>query len=133
MINTILNLLKTKLSEITDVKEILFINKEPEQTPQVIIQWDTTTEDQIQNLISNMISTFNLTVRMPFNNEEWDVLFFNWLISDIVDKINTNKTLDWTIENIVITWVTPENNDDWSKKRWYVITLEIEYKTSISE
>ena len=133
MINIILDLLKTKLWEVTYVKEILFINKEPEQTPQVIIQWDTSSENQIQSLISNMTSFFKLTVRMPFVNEEEDVLFFNWLISDIVEKLNTNKTLDNTVENIIITSIEPDNNDDWSKKRVYTISLEISYKVNISE
>jgi len=131
MINNILDLLKTKMGEIDDIKEILFINKEAEETPQMIIQWDNSNENTIENLRTNMVSNFNITVRMPFNNEEWDVLFFNNLIEKIIQKINLNKTLDNNVENIYINSITPENSDEWTKKRSYIFNLEISYKENI--
>ena len=125
--NEILQLLKVKINEINDIQEVLFVNKESESSPNMIIQWENENLEDNENFFSEISWYYKLILRTDFTNTENDVLYFNDLVNEVKEKISKNKTLDWKVTNIELQNIITDNSDEWSSKRIVTFNLEIKY------
>lgn len=132
MINQILDALKLKLQAITTIKEFTYIHKDPLQTPQCVLVFDKWNEQWYETGRTIVNNDFNIFLKIPFENLEADVTFFNSLIDSVVAQIWSNKTLNGLVENIMITSITSDSNEDATKVRSVVISLSTFYKLPIA-
>lgn len=112
-----------KISEIPEIQEVATYFKSMENTPQAIILYRSSVEDVISTLNVKIINTFKIIVRSEFKNTENQETYARLLSQLVLDKINTNRNLDKTVEfvnidSIVVDW---EESDEKTK----TITIDV--------
>lgn len=133
MINQILQKLKTKLSEVSELQSIKFVHLDDSVFPKAVIEWDWSSETWYETWKSRFNNKFKIFLKYSYKNDEDSVLFFNTVIYNIASKLNTNKTLDGLVSFLTIDSISNSLNEDTQKVREVVFDISLEYLTSIQK
>ena len=122
-INDNLNKLVEKITEITEVKEVVSYFKNLTTTPQAVILYRWSTEDVVSTLNVKQIHNFRIIVRTEFKNTATQELYTRQLTELVLDKLNSNRNLDKSVEFVNIDTVTVDWEESDEKTR--AITFDI--------
>lgn len=131
-INDNLNKLVEKISEITDIKEVVTYYKNMTSTPQAVIVYRSTTEDVISTLNIKLLHTFRIVIRTEFENNSDQELYTRQLSQSVLDKLNSNRNLDQTVEFVNIDSIIVDSEEVDDKTRDITIEVTVQNFNEIS-
>lgn len=121
-----LNKLVEKISEISDIKETVTYYKNMTDTPQAVILYRWTQEDVVSTMNVKQLHNFRIIVRTEFKNTESQELYTRELTQLVLDKLNTNRNLDRTVEFLNIENVIVDGDDADEKTRTITFDLVVQ-------